>query len=180
MADSTLEAQPQRKPGLLVLANHGPVLFNGRPDGRPLKIAEVEFRNGLLCHAPSRVVVRLPGPGSRFSAVVGIDTHAGGGSVRFSVKVRGQAVFQSGYHVLWPAGNARCRWISGALREFTLEASDAGDGIACDHANWADAKVTLADGQRSAWLTCRCLTPVRFGAESLGPSFFICLRGQRF
>ena len=34
---------------------------------------------------------------------------------------------------------------------FTLEISDAGDGIACDQSDWAEARVVLADG-RELWL----------------------------
>lgn len=29
-----------------------------------------------------------------------------------------------------------------ALEELTLRVTDAGDGAACDHADWADARVT--------------------------------------
>ena len=39
----------------------------------------------------------------------------------------------------------------GGATSFVLEASDAGDGISSDHADWADAKVVLADG-RELWL----------------------------
>ena len=34
---------------------------------------------------------------------------------------------------------------------FVLEVTDAGDGIACDHADWTKAKVVLADG-KELWL----------------------------
>ncbi|MHB8956159.1 MAG: alpha-galactosidase [Pirellulaceae bacterium] len=173
VVDSTLEVQPPRKPGLIVLENHGPVLFNGRPDGRPLKIAHVEFRDGLLCHAPSRVVVRLPGPGSRFSSIVGIDAHAGGGSVRFSVEVRGQVVFQSDTIVWGPPGTPMSVDLEGA-DEFTLQASDAGDGIECDHANWVDAKVTLADGQELRLADLPLWTPeIRPRRRSVPPFSFV-------
>ena len=39
----------------------------------------------------------------------------------------------------------------GGATEFLLEVSDAGNGIACDQADWADAKVVLADG-KTVWL----------------------------
>jgi alpha-galactosidase len=41
--------------------------------------------------------------------------------------------------------------LSGAS-ELTIEARDAGDGIACDHADWADARVLLMDGTE-LWLS---------------------------
>jgi alpha-galactosidase len=144
------EAAAATRPGLVVLANHGQVLLNGRPDGRPLKIAGTVFRRGLLCHAVSRVVVRLPGPGKRFSSVVGVDTNAGGGSIVFSVKVGGQEAFRSGMMRCGERGAPVSVDLGGA-KEFTIEAGDAGDGIACDHANWADAKATLIDGTE-VWL----------------------------
>lgn len=79
------------EPGLVVLANHDPVVKNTRGEGRPLTIAKKEYRRGLYCHATSHVVVRLPGPGKTFSAIVGVDSNpqtvGGRGSVEFSVSV---------------------------------------------------------------------------------------------
>ena len=80
-------------PGLVVLANHDAVLQNTRGKGRPLTIAKTTYPRGLYCHAASQVVVRLPGPGKTFSAVVGVDSNVqtigGRGSVVFSVRVGG-------------------------------------------------------------------------------------------
>lgn len=131
--------------GLLVLDNHGPVLLNGRPDGRALRIAETEYAHGLLCHAPSKVVVRLPGPGRRFTATVGVDSHAGGGSVVFRVTVGGNELFRSPTMRCGEAPIAVSVDLGGA-DQFTIEAGDAGDGISCDHADWAEATAILADG----------------------------------
>ena len=39
----------------------------------------------------------------------------------------------------------------GGATEFVLEVGDAGDGISCDQADWADAKVMLDDGT-AVWL----------------------------
>ena len=79
--------------GLVVLANNDPVQLNARA-GRPLKIADKQYSRGLYCHAVSKVVVRLPGPGKSFSAIAGVDsneqTSGGRGSVVFSVNVGGQ------------------------------------------------------------------------------------------
>ncbi len=36
-------------------------------------------------------------------------------------------------------------------KEFVLEVGDGGDGISCDQADWADARVVLADGS-TVWL----------------------------
>ena len=96
--EGTVPAGP-RGPGLLVLANHDPVLKNTRGEGRPLTIAKTAYDRGLYCHAVSHVVVRLPGPGKTFTAVVGVDSNpqtiGGRGSVVFSVSVGGKPAFRS-------------------------------------------------------------------------------------
>ena len=132
-------------PGLTVVYNHGDVQRNARA-GEPLKIGDAVYKGGLYCHAPSKVIVRLPGPGRSFSAQVGVDSRAGGGSVVFSVNAAGAKLFGSG---VMHGGEAAAPVNVDLKRavEFTLEVGDAGDGIACDQANWAEAKATLADGR---------------------------------
>ena len=149
VADGPVESPP----GLVVLANNDPVQRNARA-GRPLRIVDAEFTRGLYCHADSQVVVRLPGPGDAFTAIAGVDrneqTSGGRGSVRFAVRVGERNAFQSdtlregmaGVPVLVPLDGAR---------EFVLLVDDAGDGIGCDQADWAEAKVRLQDG-REIWL----------------------------
>ena len=56
-------------------ANHDPLLRNTRGGGRPLTIGKTSYARGLYCHAVSQVLVRLPGPGKMFTAVVGVDTN---------------------------------------------------------------------------------------------------------
>lgn len=146
-----VEAEPAA--GLVVMANHDPVQLNSR-NGRPMKIADTEYARGLYCHATSKIRVRLPGPGKLFSAVAGVDhnsdTSGGRGSVVFSVSVGGKKAFESGVmHGGEPGVPVRVD-LDGAT-DFFLDVSDAGDGIACDQADWADAKVTLADGSER-WL----------------------------
>ena len=64
-----------------------------------MTIAKTAYTRGLYCHAVSHVVVRLPGPGKSFTAVVGVDsnpqTTGGRGSVVFSVNVGGKSAFRS-------------------------------------------------------------------------------------
>lgn len=160
--DGSDKSTPLVAAGLLVLANHDAVLLNGRPDGRPLKVGQAEFRKGLLCHAPSKVVVRLPGPGKKFSSTVGVDANAGGGSIVFAVKLAGKESFRSPVMRGGEAGIPVNVELAEAT-EFTIEAGDAGDGIECDHADWADAKAILADG-REVWLAD---LPVHYSAAPL-------------
>ena len=156
------ESPPEPLPGLVVLANNDPVQRNAR-GGRPMRIVNAEFTRGLYCHAFSKIIVRLPGPGDAFTAVAGVDsneqTGGGRGSVRFAVLVGGAEAFQSAVLREGMAGVPVNVKLDGA-REFVLQVDDAGDGIGCDQADWADAKVKLQDG-REVWLAD---LPLREGA----------------
>lgn len=144
---------PVAEARLEVLANHGPVEPNAR-GGKPMHIGAAEYVRGLYCHAPSRVIVHLPQPGLAFESVAGVDTNdntsSGHGSVVFSVGVGGAEQWSSGVVCEgMPAVPVSVNLANAT--EFTLEVGDGGDGISCDQADWADAKVTLADGS-ALWL----------------------------
>jgi alpha-galactosidase len=143
----------EQPPALVVLANNDPVQKNSR-GGQPLKIGNSTFKRGLYCHAFSKVIVRLSEPAESFSAIAGVDaneqTSGGRGSVRFSVLVGGTAKFQS--EVMHEGSTAVPVVVKlDGTREFLLQVDDGGDGIGCDQADWADAKVTLPGG-REVWL----------------------------
>lgn len=144
---------PDRSPALVVLANHDAVQKNARA-GRPLKLADREFTHGLYCHAFSRIVVRLPGPGASFTATVGVDsneqTSDGRGSVEFVVKVGGADRYRSGVLREGMPAQAVEVALAGAT-EFELVVDPTPDGITCDQSDWADARVKLRDG-RTLWL----------------------------
>ena len=175
------DAGLRHTPGLVVLANHDPVLRNTRGGGRPLTIGKTPYTRGLYCHAVSKVVVRLPGPGKSFTAVVGVDsniqTSGGRGSVVFAVSVRGKQVFRSGILQEGMAGVSVTEELGGAS-ELLLEVGDAGDGIACDQADWADAKAVLDDGT-TVWLGDLAF---RRGAAFRDgrPAVLVCLRRDSF
>lgn len=142
-----------REAGLDVYANNDPVIPNRRGD-RPLKIAGKTYSRGLYCHAVSKIVVTLPGPGRHFTAQVGLDynddTLRGRGSVIFSVTVNDQLAFKSD---IMTVNTPPCPVdvdLKGTT-SFTLEIGDAGDGIGWDQSDWADAGVVLEDGRR-LWL----------------------------
>lgn len=141
-------ASPPPQPGLDMFANNDVVTQNGRGKYR-MKIGDREYSRGLYCHAVSRVEVRLPGPGRSFTAVIGLDhnedTAKGKGSVIFTVKVKNKVAFQSEVMRFGMPGRAVSVDLGGA-EAFSLEVGDAGDGIGWDQSDWADAKVTLADG----------------------------------
>jgi hypothetical protein len=58
--------------GITVIANHDAVQRNAR-NGRPMRLGDRQYTRGLYCHAPSKLVVRLPGAGTTFEAVAGVD-----------------------------------------------------------------------------------------------------------
>jgi len=156
--------------GLTVLANNDPVIRNGR-GGRPLRLGDTSYTRGLYCHAVSKVVVRLPGPGKTFSAVVGLDhnddTARGRGSVVFSVTVAGKVAFRS--DVMRVDTPARPVTVDlGGADTFVLEVGNAGDGIGWDQSDWADAKAALADGTE-VWLGDLPLADLRSEAPAILP-----------
>ncbi len=127
-----------------VVRNHGPVQPNAR-SGEPLLIGADTFTRGLYCHAPSLLRIRLSKPARLFEAAVGVDARAGGGSVHFWVKAGEELLWDSGLM----KGGMQAQPVSVLLKgamEICLEVTDAGDGISCDQADWADARVTLEDG----------------------------------
>jgi alpha-galactosidase len=170
---------PTTDPALLVNANHGPVLKNARA-GKSLRIAGQDFTRGLLCHAPSKVVVRLPGPGEIFTAVVGVDsneqTSGGRGSVDFVVQVRGVEKFRSGVLREGMQGKLVNVRLEGAT-EFLIQGDETADGIACDHADWGDAKALLKDG-REIWLADLIVRESGNERYSTAPPFSFSLDGQ--
>jgi len=174
------EAAEPSPPVLLVVANNDPVQKNGR-SGRALQMSKVQYQRGLFCHAVSKVVVKLGGPGKTFAAIAGVDSNeqTGGarGSVVFSVSVAGKEAFRSG---LMREGTPPVPVAVdlGGAQEFTLEVGDAGDGIACDQADWAEARVTMADG-RVLWLADLPTTGLHVRRYSPEPPFSFKL-GDKF
>jgi alpha-galactosidase len=167
--------------GLQVLANHDRVQLNSR-NGKPMQLGEKQYTHGLYCHAVSKVLVRLPQPGKTFTATVGVDwnenTAGGGGTVVFAVTVGEAKVFDSG--LMRPSLPAKAVQVDlGGATEFTLEVGDGGDGISCDQADWADARVTLADG-RSLWLADLGLQTAPCQAYGPEPFFSFLYGGQPF
>jgi hypothetical protein len=110
-------------------------------EGNPLRIGGREYARGLGTHARSEIVYRLDNRYQRFQAEVGVDDEKKGlGSVVFQVVADGRKLFDSGV----VRGKQPARKISVSLdgvEELQLIVTDAGDGINCDHADWADARL---------------------------------------
>ena len=68
----------------------------------------------------------------------------------FSAQLGGVEKFRSGVLREGMAGQPLQVDLGGAT-EFLIQGDETPDGIACDHADWVEAKVTLKDG-REVWL----------------------------
>jgi len=167
------------EPALVVLANHGPVQKNSR-GGRPMHIVDKDYTRGLYCHAPSKITVRLPGPGVRFTAIAGVDsndqTSGGRGSVDFSVHVGAAEKFRSGVMREGMPGRPVLVDLKGAA-EFVLQIEETPDGIVCDQADWVDARITLKDGAEF-WLADLPLREAAQAPLSTEPPFSFVYGGK--
>jgi hypothetical protein len=110
----------------------------------PLQIGAHRYGKGLGLHANGEVVVELGGAFARFQAEVGVQQQQGtAGSVVFKVIADDVVLFTSA--ILHPADAAVAVDVALTGREeLRLVATDAGDGITCDCADWADARLVRA------------------------------------
>ncbi|GAA2494554.1 hypothetical protein GCM10010276_38580 [Streptomyces longisporus] len=101
-------------------------------------------------HAAGSVRVWLGGTCTRFTAALGLDQETYGRSdgpatVAYSVLADGVSVYESGTVDRDTATKRIDVDVTGA-RRLELVVSDAGDGNALDHADWADAKLSCGGG----------------------------------
>lgn len=108
--------------------------------GEPLRIGQRPYTKGLGHHANGRLAVWLDGEFDRFEAEVGLQPCGAAGSVVFRVRVDGREAFDSGVMRAGDPARTVSLSVEGA-QELWLEAHDAGDGITCDMANWANARL---------------------------------------
>jgi alpha-galactosidase len=174
-----VQEAPAREAGLVVIANHDRVQQNSRAD-KPMRIINTQYTRGLYCHAYSNIVVRLPAPGKTFEAIAGVDTNdqtsGGRGSVVFAVKVGDKEAFRTGIMREGVPGIPVNVDLGGAT-DFVIEVGDADDGISCDQADWADARVTMADGS-VVWLGDMPLTGFQRGPYTTDPPFSFSYGGK--
>ncbi|HEY9172032.1 MAG TPA: NPCBM/NEW2 domain-containing protein [Verrucomicrobiae bacterium] len=109
-------------------------------EGAPLQIGGSLFAKGLGHHANGVITLLTEGHYESFEAEIGVQP-CDSGSVIFQVLVDGQERFTS--EVLRSGDAPKSVHVSLAgAQEVRLEARDAGDGITCDMANWAEARLT--------------------------------------
>ncbi|MDR0704037.1 MAG: NPCBM/NEW2 domain-containing protein [Planctomycetaceae bacterium] len=126
-----------------VSQDHGTLQVNRGTNGKTLSIAGQTYKHGLGTHANSKIVYELQGHYERFEAKVGVDDAMKDytkSSVVFQVFVDGEKKFDSGVMRI----NDEPKNVNVDLNNAeTLElvVNNAGDGIECDHAIWADAQL---------------------------------------
>ena len=113
----------------------------GQSDGNPLTIAGTVYAKGLGVHAPSAVTYYAGGRCSQVTAQVGVDDETGNrGSVAFEVWGDGALLASSGI----VTGGQPAVPLTAAVTDvdvLELRATDGGDGMDYDHADWADARI---------------------------------------
>ena len=110
---------------------------------KPLSVGGRGFEHGVGTHAISEVRLDLAGGTDRFQAFVGVDDAAGGGTLSFQVLADGKEVFDSGVMKLGDAAKPVDLDLKG-VKTLVLLVEDAGDGNACDHADWAEARFVVS------------------------------------
>jgi alpha-galactosidase len=152
---------------------------------KPLSIGGQKFEHGVGTHATSVLWIELGRQTDRFQASVGVDDAANGpGTVIFRVVGDGKQLWTSG--VMKP--NEKAKMVDLSLRGVKLLAlivDDAGDGIAFDHADWADARFTFRGRAPQAidppGEEAVLLTPPPGPAPSInGPKIYACGPGHPF
>jgi alpha-galactosidase len=110
-------------------------------DGRTLTIGGTTYAKGLGAHAPSTITYHLGGRCTTFTTEVGVDDEVTAGRVVFQVWLDGAKVADSGYLT----GSQGAKHLTADLTGTTtllLAATDGGDGINSDHADWANPRIT--------------------------------------
>ncbi|MHB1033555.1 MAG: NPCBM/NEW2 domain-containing protein [Pirellulales bacterium] len=117
----------------------------------PMSIGGKAFKEGLGTHADSRFYVKLGGGTQRFTAMVGVDDNRKGlpATIEFRVYGDGKLLFQSGVMKVGDAAKPVDVNLAG-VQLLLLQVTGAGDGVAHDHANWADARFVVAGAKPQA------------------------------
>lgn len=152
--------------------------------GTPMAVAGTKFERGLATHAPSIFWIDLSEGSERFQAFVGVDDSAGGGTINFKVYGDRKKLFESGVMKLGDKPKEVNVDLTG-MKTLLLFVDDCDDGLACDHADWAEARFTVKGDKPSAISSpseeLPILTP-RPGFEPRinGPTVYGCRPGHPF
>jgi hypothetical protein len=113
-------------------------------DGRKLTLKNVPYDKGLGVNTRSWVVYALSGQYTTFRADIGIDDDVAGcarASVAFQLWADGSPIYDSGPMVATSPTRTIVVDVTGRT-ELWLIAADADGSTNCDHADWANARLT--------------------------------------
>src|SRR5664279_1604399 len=112
-------------------------------DGHPITLNGVVYAKGLGAHAASDVRYAMNGTCTLFSVKVGVDDEVtnAAASVVFQVFADGTKLADSGTLTATSATQSLSVDVTGKTT-LQLVVTDAGDGTAYDHADWANAQLT--------------------------------------
>ena len=117
---------------------------NASVDGKPLRIGTADFKQGIGTHAPAEIAYSLGGRYRWFTFYAGISAEmTEKSSVIVQVVTDGKKVFETG---VLKVGGEPC-YVSlpvAGVSELKLVATDAGDGIAADHVNFCNVRLSAA------------------------------------
>jgi alpha-galactosidase len=138
----------------------GKPMKNKSVDGKALSIGGKVFERGFGTHAESYLRIQLNGEAQKFSAQVGVGDEVRGqpASVEFVVFGDDKELWKSG---VMRAGDAakECSVDLTGVKLLELLVTDGGNGIAYDHANWADAKIEAATAKKFATSSMAAVAP---------------------
>jgi len=127
--------------------------WNGEPrrdksiEDNPLRIRGQEYKKGMGVHAPAEIVYAVKPEYKRFVAVVGVDDEKGDGSVRFNVFADDCELVKTPVLASDDEGFGLNVEIPAGAKQVRLVVDDGGDGVGCDHADWANAGFVTAQGE---------------------------------
>jgi hypothetical protein len=114
-------------------------------DGTAIKLAGVTYSKGLGTNATSDIVYNLAGGYQSFMSDIGVDDkQTVDGTVVFQVFADGTLIYDSGIMTAASATRSINLNVAG-VQSLRLHVGDGGDDESYDWADWADAKLTLAD-----------------------------------
>jgi len=138
---------PSKPHLMLVRQDHETLQRNRSVVATPMRIGSRGFRSGLGTHAFSVIRLSCAVPMERLRGWIGVDANprSSAGSVVFVVRTGAGELFRSAVlrHGQEPVElNVALQ----GVKTVDLVVEDGGDGVACDHADWADLRLQLADG----------------------------------
>lgn len=121
-------------------------------ESNPITINGQTYNKGIGTHAHSEIIYDLNGAYNTFLSDVGIDQEVypyiqspgDGGTVKFRVFLDGIEAYSSAVTVNKDNGPQSIYVNVTGVDELKLVVENAGDGNTCDHADWADARLTTA------------------------------------